>query len=658
MATPRSKTAAPAPAPELTPLLSSTPDTFSAACAKALEGARAALARFKSLPAGAPPEQVVDAWDAIGHDLNRATGLAGLFFQVHPDGEMRARAAAVEQETSRFSTELSLDREAYDRLARLDLAPPLHPTAKRIVEHALRDYRRSGVDRDEAVRERVRALREELVEIGQEFARNIAADVRTITIEDGRAGLAGLPEDWIAGHPQDQRGAVTVSTNPTDYVPFMKYAQSDRHRERLYRAYMSRGAPQNLDVLQRMLARRHELAVLLGYASWAAYATEDKMIKTADRAAAFVERVADLTGERMQREVDELLAALRRSVPGAREVRDWQRGFVMEQVRRERFAFDSREARPYFPYAAVKRGVLDTAARLYGVSFERADVPLWHPDVEAWDLLEGGELRARFYLDMHPRPDKYKHAAMFDLVAGLDGRRLPEACLVCNLPRPAGDDPALMEPSDVTTFFHEFGHLLHHLLAGRQRWMAVSGIATEWDFVEVPSQLFEEWARDASVLAGFARHHETGEPIPAELVARMNAAADYGKGIHARVQMFFAALSLEYYSRDPAGIDTTEVIRRLKPRYVPFPHEEGTTMQTAFGHLDGYSALYYTYMWSLVLAKDLFSRFAHDVMDSAMARSYRQCVLEPGGSKDAEVLVRDFLGRPFAFEAFEAWLAA
>jgi thimet oligopeptidase len=278
--------------------------------------------------------------------------------------------------------------------------------------------------------------------------------------------------------------------------------------------------------------------------------------------------------------------------------------------------------------------------------------------VEAWDVLEGGEPRARFFLDMHPRDDKFKHAAMFDLAAGIEGDVLPEACLVCNLPQPRGDDPALLEPGDVSTFFHEFGHLLHHLLAGRQRWLAVSGISTEWDFVEVPSQLFEEWALDASVLARFSRHHRTGEPIPAELVVRMRAADEYGKGIRTRVQMFYAALALEYFSRDPEGVDTSEVVRQLKPRYVPFPHEEGTAFQASFGHLEGYSALYYTYMWSLVLAKDLFSAFGGDLMDGEVAARYRRHVLEPGGSRDAEALVQEFLGRPYAFDAFERWLAA
>ena len=170
--------------------------------------------------------------------------------------------------------------------------------------------------------------------------------------------------------------------------------------------------------------------------------------------------------------------------------------------------------------------------------------------------------------------------------------------------------------------------------------------------------LFEEWARDPSVLSGIAKHHETGETIPAELVQRMRKAQDYGKGMNTRVQMFYASLSLEYYSRDPAGLDSTEVVREVKARYVPFPFVEGTTLQTAFGHLEGYSALYYTYMWSLVLAKDLFSAFGDDLLDTEVARRYRECVLAPGGSKDAAELVSDFLGRPFTFDAFERWLAA
>jgi thimet oligopeptidase len=639
-------------------LLSASPESVGEACDAALASAREALASFKTLAPDAGLLEAMDALDAIGHDLNRAIGVAGLFFQVHPDPAMRERAAAIEQEVSHFSTELSLDREVYDRLVAIEPGADADPVAKRILEHELRDFRRAGVDRDEETRTRVRALRKELVEIGQEFGKNIASDVRTISIPEGVSGLAGLPDDWVAAHPPAEDGSITVSTNPTDFMPFLKYAQHRGHREALYRVYQSRGAPVNLEVLDRMIARRHELATLLGYAHWADYVTEDKMIKTAQNASDFIERITGLTEARMQTEVADLLTLAQEDDPAIQALHDWDRGYLMEIMKRRRYEFDGRDVRPYFSYDRVRNGVLDTAARLYGVTFERRELAAWHEDVEVWDLLEAGELVARFYLDMHPRTDKFKHAAMFDMVSGLEGRRVPEAALVCNFPQPLGDDPGLLEAGDVTTFFHEFGHLLHHLLAGRQRWLSVSGIATEWDFVEVPSQLFEEWARDPTVLAGLAKHHETGESIPTELVARMRAAQDYGKGIGTRVQMFYAALSLEYFSRDPEGLDSTEVAREIRARYVPFPWVEGATMQTAFGHLEGYSALYYTYMWSLVLAKDLFSAFGDDLLDTGVAARYRECVLAPGGSKDAEFLVSDFLGRPFAFDAFERWLAA
>jgi thimet oligopeptidase len=216
-----------------------------------------------------------------------------------------------------------------------------------------------------------------------------------------------------------------------------------------------------------------------------------------------------------------------------------------------------------------------------------------------------------------------------------------------------------MEHGDVKTFFHEFGHLLHHVLGGHTRWAGQSGVATEWDFVEAPSQMLEEWVWDPEVLARFARHVETGEAIPAALVRRMKAAEEYGKGLMVRQQMFYAATSLELHRRDAATLDTTALVAELQERYTPFRHVEGTYFQESFGHLDGYSAIYYTYMWSLVIAKDLVAAFrAAGLMDRETARRYRRAILEPGGSKPAAELVKDFLGRPHGFEAYEAWLNA
>jgi thimet oligopeptidase len=633
-------------------LLAADAAAFGRAAEEDLDAARRALAACKALPADAPALDVVMAYDAIGRAGDRSGGLSRLLFQVHPAEEVRDVGAAASRQRSAFATELSLDREVYGRLAALSAEDLPDDDARRLLEHALRDYRRAGVDREDAVRERVSALRAELVELGQTFGRTISADVRSIRL-DSVEELDGLPEDFVAAHPPEADGSITITTDPPDLIPFLKYARSRERRIELQRTAASRGAPDNLAVLDRLLAARHELATLLGHDSWASYITEDKMIRSAEAAADFVGQVAELAGARAEREAAQMLAALRAECGEDASLRDGDRLYLTERVRAEQFAFDTRDARPYLPYERVLGGVFDVITRLYGVEVhERQGITTWHEDVRVFDLVEGGQVQARFLLDMHSRPDKFKHAAMFHLTTG----DRPSAALVCNLPRPDGDDPGLLDPSQVKTLFHEFGHLLHDLFAGHQPWHAFAGIATEWDFVEVPSQLFEEWGRHPGVLPTFARHHATGEPMPTELIAAMNAAEACGRGLDVRQQMLYASYSLECFRRDPATFDTHGLLAELKPRYVPFPVEEGTAFQASFGHLDGYSALYYTYMWSLTLAKDCFEVFGDDVLDPAPARAWREQVLSQGGRRDAADLMHDFLGRAPDLAAFSAWL--
>jgi thimet oligopeptidase len=620
-----------------------------------MDRARAEAARARA----AGPRDVegtLRAFDAAFSALGEAASRASLARNVHPDPALRAAGEAAEQEVDALSTELSLDRGLYDALVALD-GSGLDRATRHLLEKSLRDFRRAGVDRDEPTRARVRALREELVRIGQEFGRNIKDDVRRVELDPGE--LAGLPEDWRRAHPPGPGGKVTVTTDNVDYVPFMTYARSARAREQLWRLYRLRGHPRNLDVLSRMLSGRAELARVLGYPSWAAYVTEDKMIGSAEAAGEFIERIAVAAAARMRRDHDQLLARKQKDVPGAAAVEPWDSAYLQERIKAEQYGFDSQSVRPYFQYARVKDGVLDVTARLFGIAYRRVDAPVWHPDVEAYDVTEGERLLGRVYLDMHPREGKYKHYAQFTLSSGQRDVRLPEGVLVCNFPRPAPGSPALMEHGDVKTFFHEFGHLLHHVLGGATRWAGQSGVATEWDFVEAPSQMLEEWVWDPDVLAGFARHVDTGEPIPAPLVKRMKAADEYGKGLMVRQQMFYAATSLELHRRDPAGLDTTALVAEMQERYTPFRHVEGTYFQESFGHLDGYSAIYYTYMWSLVIAKDLFGPFrAAGLMSPEPARRYRTAILEAGGSKPAAELVQDFLGRPYGFDAYEQWLNA
>ncbi len=633
------------------------PQALRAFAGDRLDAARAVRDAFLARDAQTPPQSLLAAYDAIRWPLDEIGGRAQLLSQTHPSEAVREAAREAIQEISAFSTDLSLDRRVFERLLAISPAALAEPGDRRLLEHTLRDYRRSGVDRDEASRARIKSLTDELVRAGQTFDANIAGDTRRLVLSDGPAALAGLPEDYVRAHPPDATGAVTITTDPSDYVPFMTYARRGDLRRELYLAHANRAAPQNLDVLRRILGLRHELAGLLGYPSWADYITEDKMIKTAGAARDFVQRVAGLARSLMESEVSELLEEKRREDPGASVIHEWERAHWTERVKARKLAFDSQSVRPYFPFERVRDGVLATSASLYGIEFRRyLAQPVWHESVECYEVLERGERIARVYLDLHPRPDKYKHAALFDLRSGLEGVSLPEAALVCNFPRPKGGDPGLFLHHDVVAFFHEFGHLLHHLFAGRQRYLAYSGIATEWDFVEVPSQLYEEWAWDPGVLARFARHRESGEPIPAELVARMRRADEHGKGVHVSLQMLYAALSLALHERDPSGLDPLGVLVELKRRRLPFPHEPGSRFLASFGHLHGYSALYYTYMWSLVIAKDLLGGFGGELGRTAEARRYREAILAPGGSRDAADLVRDYLGRDPAFAAWERWL--
>jgi thimet oligopeptidase len=652
--------------PEGATILTDTPDAFLAASRAEMDRARKAIASLRQMTAPRDPVIALEAYDDAIAALGDAAARASVCRNAHPDPAMRDAAETCERELDALMTEISLDRNVYDALASIDLDEVDGPT-RHYVEKTLREMRRAGVDRDEATRQKVRALRDELLRIGQEFGNHIKDDVRRVELDPSE--LDGLPADYIASHPPGPNGKVTITTDNTDYVPFITYAKSARAREALWRVYRLRAHPANLEVLDRLLARRHELATLLGYPSWAAYATEDKMIGSADAAAAFIDRIVEASGARCERDYAQLLEQKRKDFPNAERVDAWDSLYYQHRVGDEKYGFDSQAMRPYFEYTRVKEGVLATTAALFGITYRREpEAPRWHPEVEVYDVLDGvegdGPLLGRIYLDMHPREGKYKHYAQFTLVNGVAGKRLPEGVLMCNFPRPpstADGAPALMEHDGVRTFFHEFGHLLHHVLGGHTRWAGLSGVAIEWDFVEAPSQMLEEWVWNVPTLQSFARHIETGEPIPAELVAKARKADEYGKGLWVRQQMFYAALSLEYHRRVPGTFDTTALMAELQSKLTPFRYVEDSYFHESFGHLDGYSALYYTYMWSLVIAKDLFAAFGPDVSSvraREVARRYRERILEPGGSKPAAALVTDFLGRPYDARAYEEWLNA
>jgi thimet oligopeptidase len=596
----------------------------------------------------------------------RDVGNHGAFlFQVHPDAEVRRVARDVSEAADRFFNELRLNDRVYRSLRSLDLAEA-GPDTRFAVEKMLREMRRAGVEQPPERRDRLVSLTNRIDQTANQFSSNIAKGERSIEVESaGR--LKGLPPDYMTAHAPGPTGTIRITTRYPDVHPVMASCDDAEVRRRLLAEVLNVAYPENLEVLDRLLVERHELARLLRYTSFAEYATEDKMMERPAAVAEFLDRLGTLLDEPARHDHTRFLERKRRDDPLARKLEPWDAdfwgdGYYDTKVREEEFGVDPRVLRSYLPYPAVRDGLFQLCGELFGLTFRRcSSAELWHPTVEAFDVERNGHPLGRCFLDLVPRPNKYSHAAQFDVRTGVAGGDLPQAALVCNFLDPGTPiESARMEYRDVITFFHEFGHLLHNLFSGHGPWLFTSMGYIELDFVEAPSQLFEEWARDPATLARFARNPETGEPIPADLLRRLAAAEAVGRAARVLRQVALAGISLELYRLDPTGIDTTAVFREVWDRRCSVPPDPAYHPQAAWGHLTGYSACYYTYLWSAVIARDLLTPFLESgsLTDRATAERYVAEILAPGSRRPAAELVRRFLRREFNFTAFEQWALA
>ncbi len=634
---------------ELNNTPSAAAEQYSKQCQSRYDQSNALFARIAAGKYSETDETLLTSINELDRQLDNALGSTSLYSNVHPDQSLRDAAEACQKQYVGLLSEIGLSRELYDQIAKVDTSG-FSAEDKRYVENQLRDLRRSGVNLDQEQRDQVKQLNEDILLLGQTFSKNIRNDVRSIQL-DSVAQLAGLPEDFITAHAPDADGKITITTNYPDYIPVLQYAKDDDTRRALYIANKQRGYPANEKVLKDLLTKRHTLATTLGYKNYAEYITETVMIKTPKNAEDFINKINTIAAPKAKSEYDELLARLKRETPDATVVGDWQKSYLSDLVKKEKYQVDSQEVRQYFPYKHVKQGILGLVETMFQVEIRPWETEVWHPSVTAHELVDQGKVIGRFYLDMHPREGKYKHAAAFSLQEGVKGVQLPIHALVCNFPGEASGDE-LMEHGQVETFLHELGHLLHGQFGGNQKWVVNAGTNTERDFVEAPSQMLEEWVWDTDTLKSFAKNLK-GETIPDDIITKMNRARDYGKGIFTKHQMYYAAISLNFYNKDPGELSMAEELQFLKPRYSNFGYVDNTHFHLSFGHLYGYSAAYYTYMWSLVIATDMFSEFKkHGLRNPEIADRYRRTILQAGGSKDADQLIEDFLGRPYSFDAF------
>ena len=614
------------------------------------------VARLVAVKGARTVANTLRPYDYANNELFLAQAQAQALYGVGATKALRDKAQALTQEASDAATALSLNQAVYHALAAI--ARPADAATRYYLEHTLLEYRLAGVDRDEATRAKIKSLQDRITELGLTFERAVHDDVRTVVADKGE--LDGLPPDYLASHPADANGHVKITTDPPDAWPAEKFATSAELRLKLFLASDSVGYPANTETLRSLLTARTDLAQLLGYRTWADYAMADQMMGSPASLTRYLEKIDAASREPAAREDAALLEFARSRDHSIQKISFADARYWQEQYRRAKFNFDSQSVRPYFPYAKVERGVIDAASKLFRLDIRPvANVRTWHPSVTTYDVYQNGAKLGRIYLDMHPREGKDKWFSTQPLAPGIRGRQLPEGVLVCNFPGGTGDDPGLMQYGDVVIFFHEFGHLMHHVIGGQVSWSGAGAFGVERDFIEAPSQMLEEFFHDYGVLSSFAQHYQTGEVLPRELYARMDRADTYGRASAQQRQLTFAAVALDFHSLPPATLDLDGVYRRDFERYSSFAFVPGDHFWASFTHLNGYSSNYYGYVLAKVIAEDFFAQFdPENLLEGPAGMRYERSVLAPGSTQPARQLAHDFLGREPNLDAYRRWMLA
>lgn len=597
-------------------------------------------------------ENTIMGYERAFDNYGNALGMSGFLSYVSTDKKFRDAANDLQMQISQYMVDVATRRDVYKAIREYtDTNPRLDPVQAKLVKEMLIGFKNSGMDLNDADLEKFKALNKEKAEYIIKFDKNIQEykDPLAVTQEQ----LQGLGEDYIQKLSKTDDGKYLVTLDYPDYVPFMQNADDEQARKELEFKFNRRGGQENVELLEKTLTLRREIARLLGYKNHAELRLEDRMAKNPKTVMAFLKDLQKKLKPLGKKEDKEMIA-YKNSKTGknSRTLYSWESGYWSNKFRKENLELDSEKIKEYFPSQVVIDGMLDLFGGVFGITFEPVDIPVWHPDVKAFKIKDkaSGELVAYFYMDLYPREGKYKHAACFGLVEGeekQDGTyQIPFVAIVANLNKPSGDTPSLLKHSEVETLFHEFGHVLHNALT-KAKYSAFSGTSVSWDFVEAPSQMLERWAWDPQVLKKISKHYKTGESLPDDLIKRMIAAKNFGAGGMYLRQDFFAQYDMTLHTADTTP-DTTKLYFELTKKIRGLPLTKGTIPQASFGHImGGYDAGYYGYLWSEVIAEDFFGEFKKNgIFNPETGLKFRREILEKGGTLDEEKMVENFLGRP------------
>ena len=635
--------------------------------AEQLRAADAAVEIIVAQPADqARFESTFVALDDLLTRLETDTSLTMFMAHVSTDAAERERGQRADQDWQNWIIELTKREDLYRVLSAVAAkSGGLTGEDARLVKHVMRDFRRAGMELAPANRALLKAAQVELAALSLQYQKNLAEDDTRVpmTAEE----LAGVPSDVLANQPRVGDVLLVGLDGPT-YIAVMENAETETSREKLWLAYKRRVGQRNVIVLEKMIQKRAEIAQLLGYDSTAESETEIRMAKNPQTVREFYARLRPLVREKALLDFEEMRKAKREHTGNpAAEFFPWDQMFYKRQLQMTKYAVDSRKVQEYFPLERVVDGLFSITQSLYGLQYrditsdaKSSGRKIWHDDVRLYEVLDAtsGAVLGEFFIDLHPRENKYSHAAQWGLAQHKkwsDGTvQLPVAALVCNFTKPTADKPSLLTHDEVETFFHEFGHCLHTILS-EGTYGKFAGTNVERDFVEAPSQMFENWVWDADVLGTFARHYKTGEPLPREMLDGMVRARYLASAIEAEHQFYYGLVDFDYHSTSDGKVDTTEVANALFAEIELYPRIDDIAFQASFGHLanDGYTSGYYGYQWSLVYAQDMFQRFKElGMLDPQAGKYYREKILSRGGTLDGLDMVRDYLGREPSMEPY------
>lgn len=636
----------------------------------ALARANAAIDEIVKVPDGKQTfANTLGALDDIDARLNAETSLSVFMQNVSPDSAVRDQARAADDLVTNWYNALGKRVDLYQAIkAYADgPRPGLTPEQERYLKFTMRDYHLSGMDLPKEQRDRLLAIENEESRLGIQFGQNIADDetVVPLTLDE----LKGVAKEEIAKLVMSN-GVYLVPMDDPSFDAVNGYATNPTTRQKTWLAYKRRGGQKNVDVLEQLLKLRAEHAKILGFKNHVDEVLATRMAKDSTTVAKFYAQLRPIVRRKSLADHAEFDALVRKTTGNPKaKMMPWDYGFYKNKLMRDKYAVDDRKVAEYFPMQATIDGLLGVAGKLYNISFkevtndaEKLGFPIWHPDVKLFtvtDNASGTEL-GHIYMDLFPRPGKYTHAACWGLIprkVWADGTiQKPLAALVCNFTKPTADKPSLLPHDQVETLFHEFGHGLHNLLT-EATLAHFSGTSVEQDFVEAPSQMFENWTWDAGVLSTFAKHYKTHQPLPATLLKGMVAARTVGSGLETEHQIYYGMTDQAFHT-DPTGkVNTTKLGLDMYPQIELYPRIPGTMYQASFDHLVGYDGAYYGYEWSLVYAQDMFQRFQQlGLLSPKAGQYYREKVLSKGGTRDAMEMLKDYLGREPKIDAYLKYL--